>query len=155
MIEIVEKEPWYDNSLFTGHCWMYPTYMVKDGQEFFMFNRREPDDRWELEDNEARKRQLKENDGKYFRFNGFYACPFDMLKEIAERKHHFEEPSKILNRLSFDEKVVDFEGNRWEVSAAFFYRIYDEGMTGGIERICELLKEERFDDAMREIESMR
>ena len=36
MIEFIEKEPWYDSSPFTGGCNMYPIFMVKDGNEFFM-----------------------------------------------------------------------------------------------------------------------
>ena len=42
MIEIFEKERYYDDSPFTGQCYMYPTFMRKDGKEVFMFNRREP-----------------------------------------------------------------------------------------------------------------
>ena len=40
-IEFIEKERYYDDSAFTGQCWMYPTFMVKDGIEYFMWNRRE------------------------------------------------------------------------------------------------------------------
>ena len=48
MIEFIEKEPYYDYSTFTGQCYMYPTFMVKDGKEYFMFNRLDPDDGWKL-----------------------------------------------------------------------------------------------------------
>ena len=44
MIEFIEKERYYNDSAFTGQCWMYPTFMVKGGIEYFMWNRREPDD---------------------------------------------------------------------------------------------------------------
>ena len=30
MIEVFEKERYYDDSPFTGGCYMYPTYMRKD-----------------------------------------------------------------------------------------------------------------------------
>lgn len=48
MIEIIEKYPRNDYSSFIGECLMYPTYMIKDNKEFFMFNRHEPDYKWEL-----------------------------------------------------------------------------------------------------------
>ena len=89
MIEFVEKERYYDNSLFTGDCYMYPTYMLKDGKEYFMFNRREPDDSWVLEENEQRKKQLLDNEGVYFRFFGFFENPFELIMNIAARQHHF------------------------------------------------------------------
>ena len=91
MIEIVEKERYFEDSAFTGQCFMYPTYMVKDGKEYFMFNRREPDDPWKLRENEERKALLISNNGKYFKFHGFYDDPFEMLKEICERRHTFTE----------------------------------------------------------------
>ena len=36
MIEIFEKERYYDDSPYTGKCYMCPTYMRKDGKEVFM-----------------------------------------------------------------------------------------------------------------------
>lgn len=56
MIEFIEKERYYDDSPFIGQCYMYPTYMIKDGKEYFVFNRREPDDKWKIEENDARKK---------------------------------------------------------------------------------------------------
>ena len=72
MIKFIEKEGYYDDSSFTGQCYMFPTYMVKEGKEYFMYNRREPDEKWALEENEQIKRQLIENGGAYFRFSGSY-----------------------------------------------------------------------------------
>ena len=63
MIEFIEKEPYYDYSTFTGQCYMYPTFMVKDGKEYFMFNRLDPDDGWKLRENEDRKKFLASKDG--------------------------------------------------------------------------------------------
>lgn len=124
-IQIIEKEPWFDDSMFTGNCYMYPTYMVKGGREFFMFNRREPDDSWKLRENEERKKHLLSTGGAYFRLNGFYADPLEMLAEIVKRQHHFADP-KNMWWSSFERNgFVDFHGNRREVSAAFHYRIYD------------------------------
>ena len=58
MIEFIEKERYYDDSAFTGQCWMYPTFMVKDGIEDFMWNRREPDDSWKIKEREGQKAEL-------------------------------------------------------------------------------------------------
>ena len=58
MIEFIEKERYYDDSAFTGQCWMYPTFMVKDGIEYFMRNRREPDDSWKIKEREDQKAEL-------------------------------------------------------------------------------------------------
>lgn len=136
MIEIFEKERYYDDSTFTGQCYMYPTYMRKDGKEYFMFNRREPDDAWQLQANEDRKAFLIANGGKYFKFNGFYDDPFEMLEEIKERKHTFSEPENKIYACSFEENgFIDFRGNRREVSAAFHYRIYDREMAEKIQEI--------------------
>ena len=38
MIKFIEKERYYDDSPYTGSCYYYPTYMVKDEKEFFVFN---------------------------------------------------------------------------------------------------------------------
>ena len=82
MIEFIEKERYYDDSIFTGQCWMYPMFMVKDGIEYFMWNRREPDDSWKLKEREGQKAELFANDGAYFHFHGIYADPFEMLTEM-------------------------------------------------------------------------
>lgn len=126
MIEIFEKDSYYDYSMFTGQCFMYPTYMRKNNKEYFMFNRREPDNEWKLCENESRKQQLISTDSKYFRFHGFYDDPEEMLKAIAERKHSFVDNTlnKIVQQDS-GKNFWDFSENRNEVSAAFFYRIYD------------------------------
>ena len=149
VIEFIEKERYYDKSWYTGNCYYYPTYMVKDGKEFFVFNRMEPDDKWNLEVNEARKEQLVKNDGKYFKFNGFYDNPIGMLKEIIERKHHFTMLDKMyygdLNKHGY----LDFLGNRKEVSAAFYYRIYDDELAQKIIQIVEYINAEKWNEAMQ------
>lgn len=153
MIEFVEKERYYDNSLFTGDCYMYPTYMLKDGKEYFMFNRREPDDSWVLEENEQRKKQLLDNEGINFRFFGFFENPFELIMNIAERQHHFTEPEDTV-RCGIEEKgYLDFHGNLKGVSAAFFYRIYDEKTASKIKKCVQMLNSERWDDVMEELSS--
>lgn len=149
MIEFIEKEGWFDDSPFTGGCMMYPTFMLKDGKEYFMWNRRDPDDSWKLKEREAQKAELLANGGRYFHFNGFYADPFEMLSEMESRGHTFTEPDKLLVTCTggTDERIagfVDFHGNRNEVSAAFFYRIYDESMAEKIrEAIAPIVERSR------------
>ena len=136
MIEFIEKERYYDNSIFTGQCWMYPTFMVKDGIEYFMWNRREPDDSWKLKEREGQKEELLANDGSYFHFRGIYADPFEMLAEMERRDHTFTEPDSLFadcrENPRYGGGFVDFHGNQNEVSAAFHYRIYDVAL---LERI--------------------
>lgn len=146
MIEIFEKERYYDDSPFTGQCYMYPTFMRKDGKEVFMFNRREPDDSWKLRENEERKAFLIAHDGKYFKFNGFYDDPFEMLKEMAERRHTFTESEEKNYWCSFEENgFIDFHGNRREVSAAFHYRIYDPEMAQKIKEAVHHIHRKEWD----------
>ena len=146
MIEIIEKEPYFNDSPFTGDCYMYPTYMVKDGKEYFMFNRREPDSHWKLQANEDRKAFLLANDGKYFVFHGFYNDPFEMLKEIAREQYTFTE-SEENNYYGSIEKsgYLDFHGNLCEVSAAFHYRIYDREMAEKIKEVVHHIHKKEFD----------
>ena len=132
MIEFIEKERYYDDSAFTGQCWMYPTFMVKDGIEYFMWNRREPDDSWKVKKREGQKAELLANGGAYFHFHGIYADPFEMLAEMERRGHTFTEPDNLFVDCLETGGFVDFHGNRNEVSAAFHYRIYDKAL---IERI--------------------
>ncbi len=136
MIEFIEKEGYYDDSPFTGQCWMYPTFMVKDSIEYFMWNRREPDDSWKLKEREGQKAELLANDGSYFHFHGIYANPFDMLTEMERRGHTFSEPDNLFvdcrKNPRYGGGFVDFHGNWNEVLAAFHYRIYDEAL---LERI--------------------
>lgn len=146
MIKFIEKEPYYDNSPFTGQCLMYPTYMIKDGNELFMFNRREPDDHWRTMQNYMPKKQLVENKGSYITFSGMYRNPFEMLEEMAKRKHHFFDTQHLFTNLIREDGFVDFQGNRKEVSAAFFYRIYDKKIAWNISYLVKLLKQERFSE---------
>lgn len=154
MIKFIEKERYYNDSPFTGHCYYYPTYMIKDGKEYFVFNRREPDDKWNLEKNEVYKNQLIKTDGKYFKFNGFYENPIKMLKEIVKRKHHFTTPNKMYYGGIEENDSLDFHGNREEVSAAFHYRIYDEKLAMQIQKIVKCINSGKWNDAELLVDEM-
>ena len=130
MIEIIEKAGWFYPSPFTGDCMMYPVFMIKDGKEYFVVNRREPEESWKEKEREAQIAEMLANDGAYIRFCGFYADPLEMLAEMEMRDHIFSDPDDLFldcrnNLKGYGEGFVDFHGNRNEVSAAFHYRIYD------------------------------
>ncbi len=145
MIQIIEKEPYYDDSPFTGKCWRHPTYMAKDGKEHFMFNRTEPQPPYKAAEDEARKNFLISTNGRYMKFNGYKDDPLEMLKIAAERKHHFTDPENIW-WCDFEERgYTDFHGNFREVSAAFHYRIYDAELISAIKEAAENLKAERWE----------
>ena len=145
MIEIFEKEPFFDDSPYIGQCYRHPTYFRKDGEEYFMFSRPEPDHRPDKWWYEAAKKQLISTDGAYFKFHGFYDDPFEMLKAIAERKHHFVHPTDVYRSSIAKNGFVDFHGNLKEVSAAFHYRIYDANMIQKIEEAVEHINREEWD----------
>lgn len=137
MIEFIEKERYYDDSWFTGQCWMYPVFMLKDGREYFVQNRREPDDSWKKEELERRKAELIANGGTCVRFHGLYQDPLEMLAKMEERGHTFTEPDNLFvdcrSSKSYGEGFVDFHGNRKEASAAFYYRVYDLDLLKAVE----------------------
>lgn len=149
-IRFIEKEPWHDDSPFTGGCDMFPVYMVKGGKEFFVINRRVPDASWKADELEEIKKLLIDTDGAYTKFNGMYRNPLDMLKEIAERKHTFTEPDKLFV-IPENKGFTDFHGNRKEVSAAFHYRLYGAGIIKAIQRISTKIKNGEWEKAKHDL----
>lgn len=150
MIEFIEKAPWEDKLPFTGPCTMHPTYMAKDGKEYFVFNRRGSESWWKMQD-DAIKAELLANDGKYFRFNGRWADPFEMLNVMEEKGWSFEECYKLFDDTrgieAYGEGSCDFSGNLNEVSAAFHYRIYDDEMIDALmNRVDAMTKKENGND---------
>lgn len=139
MVEFIEKECWTDQDQFIGRTYA-PVYMVKDGVEYFVVNRvvKSRDGSWARYDEkkshnetEQYKEFLRQHEYRYFKFNGFYDDPFEMLEEIRARKHTFTHPEDLFLAGS---RFIDFHGNRNEVSAAFHYRIYDTNMVEEIRR---------------------
>lgn len=145
-ISFVEKEPWHDDSPFTGGCDMFPVYMIKGGKEFFVINRGVPDDSWKNAELEEIKKQLIDTGGAYTRFHGMYRNPLDMLKEIVERKHTFREPDKLYI-IPKNRGFTDFHGNRNEVSAAFHYRLYEADFTRAVQRIAGHINNQEWERA--------
>lgn len=147
-IQFVEKEPWHNNELFTGGCAMYPTYMIKDGMEYFMFNRRADQASYENETDNDCKRQLIANGGLFFRRYGHVETPYEFLRGVIERQHSFERFSYKELEWFDDGNFCDFRGNLKEVSAAFMYRIYDKQLAMNIEKIVGLIHQRRYNDAL-------
>lgn len=144
MIEFIEKKTYYSNH---SGCWMYPIYMIKDGKEFYVFNRREPNTNLGKKEEEAKRKQLISNNGLYYKIYGFYDSPLDLLKEMAGRRYHFIEPGYMfdgeLERIGF----CDFHGNT-KGAMNFSYRIYDKGMIEKIQNIAKLIDKEKYADAI-------
>ena len=134
MIKIIEKEPYknFDN-WNNRECLMYPTMMIKDGKEHFIFNRREPDAEYQEKENQKRIEILKRTDGKYTMFYGKYENPFEMLREIIKEKDLIITNSQdIFDRRMTNEESIDFHGNRENYSSAFMYRIYDKKLENAL-----------------------
>lgn len=148
-ISFIEKEPWFDPSPFTGDCRMYPTYMMKDGVEYFLFNRREPEaEAWHVREREERKAQLLSNGGAFFCFHGYKRDPLSYLWNVVERKHTFmpcsyHEPV----RNEEGEHITEFSCDLREVSAACHYRIYDEELAELVRAIVALIQKKDYERA--------
>lgn len=142
-----EQEKWHSANYAFGDRDMYPNYMIKDGKRFFMFNRGSNARSYDIDKQEARKAQLLSTDGKYFKFHGAFASPIDMLKWIIDKKYRF--CSLTFNNVHYEnstsEDHFDFHGNLKEVSAAFFYRLYDSELIGEIKTMLKQIpyKKER------------
>lgn len=153
MIEFTEKEHWTHDDPFIGRTYA-PVYMVKNGQEFFVVNRVVHDgepgygkyhEKKSCDEVERIKVVLLSNDGRYFKFNGFYDDPMEMLAEIEEWKHTFVDPGDIFwichKADGTEAGFIDFHGNRREVSDAFHYRIYDDVLVSQIKKTVEPIVE--------------
>lgn len=147
-IQFIEKEPCYDNRMFIGQCDRYPVYMVKGNMEYFMFNRNSNQASWENERDESRKQQLLNNGGRFFRFHGYKDTPNEYLQMVIEHRHTFEKFSHKEVEWSKDGMFCDFSGNLREVSAAFYYRIYDKELAANIEKIVGLIHKKKYNEAL-------
>lgn len=134
-----EQEKWYSNNYAFGGRYMYPNYMLKNGKRFFIFNRGSNARSYEIDEQEARKAQLIANDGKYFKFHGSFPSPIEMLKWIIDKKYRF--CSLTADNCHYEDGTssdyFDFHGNLKEISAAFFYRIYDEQLIAEIKTLIK------------------
>lgn len=149
MIKIIEKKPYksYDN-WNDRDCLMYPTMMIKDGKEHFIFNRREPDAEYQEKENQKRLEILERTDGKYTMFYGKFENPFEMLREIIKEKDLIITNSQeIFDRRMTQEESVDFHGNRENYSSAFMYRIYDKNLENALKEIVEYINKKEWDIA--------
>ena len=155
-IEIIEKEPWWDDSPFTGQHWMFPTYMVKDGAEHFMYNRSSTESTIDKNERESRKKQLLGNGGMFMRFNGYKDNPLAYLWSVVKRKHSFVPCGyrPAIDRSQEEIGCVDFHGNLKEVSAAFCYRIYDDELLTLVEATYNLIEAKKYDEARETLLNM-
>lgn len=154
-IKIIEKEPWFDTRPFIGPRWIYPTYMVKNGVEYFMFNRTSSESSTDKDQRESRTKQLLDNGGMFFRFYGYKDNPLAYLWEVVKGKCTFT-PYYDIPGIDKDNEqgYVDFGGNLNEVSAAFDYRIYDNELATLVETVFNLICEKKYDEARDKLLNM-
>jgi hypothetical protein len=137
MITFQEREPYISSGAFgPTKQKLVPVYMTKDGAEYFVANIAIAGGNYSADHNrqqmEGYKAQLIATGGRYFKFYVHTGNddPEEMLTDIAERSHTFV---KVDDMTPFCEApeghygpyMIEFWGNRHEVSAAFHYRIYD------------------------------
>lgn len=142
-IGFIEKEPRLEED---GRI-LHPVYMIRDGKELFVFNRKSHAAWDESAEYKRRKQQLIDTDGAYLRFFGYFDDPLEMLAAIARGKHHFTEPDNLYRGGFKKYGFIDFHGNRVEITAGFFYRIYDRGLAKKIQTAAEHIKREEWDKA--------
>lgn len=148
MIRIVEKEPYkHFNSWNNRECLMYPTIMIKNGKEYFVFNRREPNGEYEEKENKKSMELLKRTDGKYTKFYGEYDNPFEMLKEIIKEKDMIISNSQNFDNKTEKEYITDFHGNRENYASAFMYRIYDRKLENILKKIVDYINNKEWNIA--------
>lgn len=91
MIEFVEKEPFKDYDNWNNrNCLMYPNVLVKDGKEYFIMNRREPQGSSNHREITEVIDQLRENNGAYLTFYGSYIQLMDFLSYIIKNQYSFD-----------------------------------------------------------------
>ena len=139
MITFIERESGafhdYDMAM------LIPTYMVKDGVEYFLMNRRVSPNRHSLDqyqnnkELEAAKAMLTANGGKFAKFFGRIDCPLEMLRIILEKGYTFEWPDDLFVQCEgepYGGGFVDF-CNNCRGLAEFYYRIYDAPLVKAIQ----------------------
>ena len=155
MIEFIEKEPRKSYDYWNmNECLMYPNFMIKDGKEFFIMNRRVPQPKYKDNEIQEHIKQLKENNGAYITFYGANKIPIDMLKDIVERQFSFVEPTELFRKSELND-FVDFHGNLNELAAAFRYRIYDTEMLKDIKKIVSLINNKEWEKANESITNLQ
>ena len=136
-IRFIEKEPFSNQNVLWAAPKYFPCYMLKDGIEYFLWNRTEPSDRFAVGDCESRKKQLLENGGAFFKFydHSGHNSPISFLNWVKENNYSLVKDSTA--QVLSDGRTFDFHGNLNEVSCAFFYRIFDKQI---IEQVSSLIR---------------
>ena len=138
-IQFIEKEPVFNRTYIWAAPKYFPCYMLKDGVEYFLWNRAEPPARFDQEDCENRKQQLLENGGAFFQFydHSRHNSPIDFLNWVKENNYSLVKDSTA--QILSDGKTFNFHGNLNEVSCAFFYRIFDKQMSDKVSALIQSL----------------
>lgn len=144
MIEIVEQAPRRDDTTNEN---AFPTYMRKNGKDYFMFNRLSTADPTE-DDN--MKMQLFENEGAYFCFYGACPDPIEMLTDMANAHCGFKKDGATIRfRMIENTELWDFSGSKGLfVGTAFLYRVYDADLAEKIKAVTEHINRKEWHKAL-------
>lgn len=114
MIKIIEKEPYKSYDRWNERdCLMYPVFMIKDGKEYFVLNRRETNLDYNNKENQRRLEKLNQTNGKYTVFYGDFENPFEMLKDIIKKMDLIiTNNDRTFEKAMPNEDSIDFHGNR-------------------------------------------
>ena len=167
MIKFIEKSPHWDSNPDGEEYLVFPLYMLKDGKELFVTNRIIPsipstDDILSRKAQDAYKIQLILSDGKYFAYYGLHKNPIDMLVAMATCHHHFSNEdisedfiSEDLFPNTGDDEYIDFAGitETEKNPKPFYYRIYDKKTNDTLKKAVEMIKSEKWDEALKFLES--
>ena len=146
MIKFIEKEPFKSYNYFgCEDGLLYPNFMIKDGKEYFVLNRREPQPEYKDAEDQIIIDFLKRTNGTYTVFYGSFKIPTDFLKYVVEKKYSFEDFSEFID--AEKSSFTDFHGNLKEVSSAFRYRLYDTKLIQDLKKIVELINNKEWEKA--------
>ena len=154
-IKFIEKDPYVSTEGSIKMRLLFPNYMVKDGVEYFMFNRFFFEDNFDEYQREGILLQLLNNDGMFFRFFGRKDNPLVYLWSVVKGQCTFAPYNKIpgIKRNPKDGRL-DFYVILRDMSASFYYRIYDEELAMLVETVFNLIKDNKYDEAFDKLLNM-
>ncbi len=154
MIKIIEKEPYKSYDRWNERdCLMYPVFMIKDGKEYFVLNRRETNLDYNNKENQRRLEKLNQTNGKYTVFYGDFENPFEMLKDIIKKMDLIiTNNDRTFEKAMPNEDSIDFHGNRQNYSSAFMYRIFDKELENDLKEVVNFINGKEWDKAEMELQ---
>lgn len=141
IINFIEKE--LSKDIYGNR--FYPNYMQINGEERFIYNRRDYQPQWMNEENERIKKQLVSTEGKYYKGRGAHDDPLSLLKDMCDHRLTFESVSFCTSTVY--EGFVDFHGHICQTHMAFHYRIYNNVLAEQVKNILYLVMGSKYAEA--------